>query len=383
MNAGAINRSRRRRIERRAKLARAFSLVEILVAVIVLGLGLLGLAALFPVVIREQRIGTDNVTGVLVGNAARATLKTMNWDQAATGSGANVWAALRDSADDDALGGNGGDRGAGELNDLGRWVVPEVRTSVTSFYHPGSTMIGDPGTPTGRAGIQLGSRLYPSQGEPQFVWDIAVQRVSDFNLSTPSQFDTVRCAVFVRRIDQRIRLAEGETLRSSLLSPATAANRRLPIAENANGLPTGDGIGGGTVLRYGMLRTANVYGGQVIRDILRTTGSMNVGTGGRGAGTALIVDTSRTDGAMLAQAGQKIVDNLGNVYTVARVRTEEGGGPNRARLDLSPQIPEQAFLKPMEISNGALKTADTNPRLRQFVFAAQPPAAVVLTEVYP
>ncbi len=63
------------------RIRRAFSLIEILIAVIILGLGLLGLAALFPVVIREQRIGTDNVLGVTVANSARAIVDGPDWSR--------------------------------------------------------------------------------------------------------------------------------------------------------------------------------------------------------------------------------------------------------------------------------------------------------------
>ena len=48
---------------------RAFSLIEGLIAVLVLGVGLLGLAAVFPVVITQQRDAVDVIQGMALRRA--------------------------------------------------------------------------------------------------------------------------------------------------------------------------------------------------------------------------------------------------------------------------------------------------------------------------
>ncbi|MEO0386082.1 MAG: prepilin-type N-terminal cleavage/methylation domain-containing protein [Pseudomonadota bacterium] len=56
------------------RLRRAFSLVEILFAIVVLSLGLLGIAAVFPVVITQQQRAQDVVGGAVAATAARGAL---------------------------------------------------------------------------------------------------------------------------------------------------------------------------------------------------------------------------------------------------------------------------------------------------------------------
>ena len=52
-----------------AKSGKAFTLVEVLLGIIILAVGLLGLASVFPLVVRQQREAQDTVVGV---SAARA-----------------------------------------------------------------------------------------------------------------------------------------------------------------------------------------------------------------------------------------------------------------------------------------------------------------------
>ncbi len=56
-------------------MRRAFSLVELLLAVFILGIGIIGISALFPVGIIQQRQATDDVMGPIVADNAMALLR--------------------------------------------------------------------------------------------------------------------------------------------------------------------------------------------------------------------------------------------------------------------------------------------------------------------
>lgn len=59
-----------------ARPSRAFSLVEVLLAVFILGIGVISIAALFPAGIAQQRLTNDDVMGPIVANHAIALLRT-------------------------------------------------------------------------------------------------------------------------------------------------------------------------------------------------------------------------------------------------------------------------------------------------------------------
>lgn len=356
---------------------RGFSLIELLVAIIILGLGLLGLAALFPVVIREQRIGTDNVLGVTVSNSARATLTGTRWEVACERWAASdpyrlpsVWELLRVSNRGLSQGArvtNGSPpAGPGQRYELGEWWLPEI-TSGVGQWPLGTTIVGDPQSTDRQSGVPLAARLHPSEGEPQFVWDFALQRISDFDYNTGPLSDRMRAVVFVRRIDPRIRTGN-RTLREVLLDPSGTlplADQRVPVGADAMNLPTLDGTDGNNGARYATPMIATMLE------------HFRVRTQPNSQEFPVLTDVDITEpvGRLMAQLGQKLVDNLGNIYTVVEVARPQGAAEGMVDLRITPAIPLWAMRQP----EGA--SGQTN--LRQLIFTPQVPAAVVLTEIDP
>ncbi|MHC4129030.1 MAG: type IV pilus modification PilV family protein, partial [Planctomycetota bacterium] len=54
---------------------KGFTLTEVLMAIFILGIGVLGIAALFPAGIAQQRASVDDVIGPLVADNAIALLR--------------------------------------------------------------------------------------------------------------------------------------------------------------------------------------------------------------------------------------------------------------------------------------------------------------------
>lgn len=370
-------------------LAAAFSLIEVLIAVLILALGLLGLGALFPVVIREQRIGTEMTMGILAADAARAELEALRLPS-------GFMAAWRDAPFAPPP--------AGQIGGIPR------RTTSTSTLPPGAWYIppidAADGTLTlghGNAGatplppsihkVKLYDRLYPKDVlklQPQFVWDLAVQRVpgtddaSGLPAPPPAAIDptsdTLRFVIFVRRIDPRIRVpvanlpgAVGGRL-ITLLDTLTnrnlpAAQWRVPVAiDSVTGLPTQDGLGAPAGPNYA---PPMVVGVRFQYD--PTSGNPDDRRRDR-----LYARNNAVQGTpaweLAKQVNQRLVDNLGNQYTVI----ESGVDASGQFVRISPEIP------PYVTREMAVPTApaDTDA-IRQVVFTPQVPAGVVIWTVKP
>lgn len=347
--------------ERQGRAALGFTILEIMIAVLILGLGLLGLGALFPVVIRSQRQGADASYGAMAADAAKATIQNMDYESALAFPHAlpprDIWRAWRVN-----------DTGTvavpapatGGLNQPthqhGQWLIP------TTDNTTGAIEIGVPGSTVYSFELPVSQRLYPSASPslapPQFVWDFAIQRVDDGvddgtitmtpygPVTNSSLTDAMRVVVFVRRLDIRIRVAPGRNLYATVADGTVAgADHRVPVGvDNATGLPSNDGTG--------------VYAGPI------TVGIQFQYTPARDR-LYMRPTVTANQWAMVRQVGQKLVDNLGNIHTV------NGSGEAGGRyVTLESSVPSYV-------------TEDSADDITEAVLTPQIPAAVSVFRIEP
>jgi len=286
--------------------ARGFSLIEILIAVVVLSLGLLGLGMVFPVVVRQQRQAQDSIQGLSTARSAAEYVQARRAVVEALLKVGEEWYP--------------NDRhtkiGQAEQFD-GEWLVD------SSSVGGGATFVTDRtnglmtiGLSSAPQYIGLYDRLAPapftSSGGPQFVWDLALRA------SGPGQ---VEVAVFTRRIDAGIRIptAASSGIKQYTLShvltgepSVPAANRRVPVAVDKNGRPTLTGLNESG-------SNKNAYSPLV------TVSPVNPESGD----PENLLRLNSSDLALLGQArqpGQKLVDNRGVVHTVVRAAENTTNG---------------------------------------------------------
>ncbi len=321
-----------------------FSLVEILIAVFVLALGLLGLGAVFPVAIADQREGEDKTLGVSVAESAIEQLKWIDIQSVVGAAGVDygVWEAWAvDVLDQNAF-------------ENGEWAVFDVDPDT------GASVINPPQGPFASVDVKipLSDRLFPQTLTPQFVYDLAIHRVPN---STPTiNDDAIQLAVFLRRIDPRVKPAQGFPLYQVLTGDGLNAQlRQIPLSADANGLPLPGGQGPfySTPQRLAVDVDYDASRPETLsRDILEFRRPTTQ------------VETELVDAAM--RVGQRLVDNLGNVYEVVASDREQ----SRYRVRVTPPIPPS-------ITEASLTGAPTTQSIREVVFTPQRPAAVFVTRI--
>lgn len=279
----------------------AFSLVEVLVAVLVLALGLLGLGAVFPMVVRQQRIATETTLGLSATEAVKQIL--VNNDNFRPGG--RGWAAIRYHVTS----------GPGKS---GRWVALPLDPDTGAYVlraAPSDTNQTDIVLP-------LSQRLYPlpfsTESQPRFVWDIAARVTDPFDPRSP-----MIVAVSLRNIDPGIRPAlyqnaQGDmvpySLTTTLVGGLSPRDRRNPISVDRDGRPTLDGstTRGAT---YSLPVVVEITGPGVdpdrgelfVEDVLSPDTTLDVAS------------------RLLAVPGQRFLDRQGNVYAVTGARNIGGG----------------------------------------------------------
>lgn len=345
----------------------AFSLIEVLIAIVVLALGLIGLAAIFPVVVTQQRETADAVQGQsamrsiemwITGNL-RLSQRGMDETTRRAPLGtvppnARGWELLSASQ---------------AFSPQGEWVLP---TPVSSVPGGGGGAEIETGTgnmlvgPDATAGvlIPIGDRLWPrpystDKSQPVYVWDMAARRVLATNASgqvvpgSARRDDAIQVAVFVRRIDTGIRLPNARTL-SDVLTGSNGAPRRVPVAADAQGRPTFDGIGGSSAPNYSMIQrfpyelspdTSGGPGAVMLNVIVPATGPMLT---------------------MIAQIGQKFVDQGGELHSVIDVKRDAS---NAVTLQIEPGV--------------SARVAQQHAGTLEMLYTPQVPAGVKVITVRP
>lgn len=194
----------------------AFSLVEVLIAVFVMSLGMLGLASIFPVVLREQRAAGDTTEGAIALGSVESVLRS-NLELSRRGDKVG-WGILQD--DDNQNNGWSKD---------GEWQTPEVVGGNEPNGNSRLSVDGQTGLlrfhsdqPTGNArdpfgndilipqSARLGPGAFLRGANPRVDWILAARRVItkvDINGEPlPTDTDEIEVVVFVRPIDRAIQV---------------------------------------------------------------------------------------------------------------------------------------------------------------------------------
>lgn len=295
---------------------RAFSLVEVLIAILVLAIGLLGLGAIFPAVIAEQRNAFAVIEGENVASAAQALLSN---DEFVNFSLISTDFNKKDTATDERYSYEWTIPQDGNASNYYGWTSPvpgfaNFATGLWSMNANGSSINTDISIVNSNpeiGQIPISARLFPqpySGQDPKFVWDIALRR-------EPSG-DRLQAAIFVRRIDARIRVPKDYTLSDVLTNGGNTALPTEPVLPVAIDVTNGrtavdDGINGN--MFYAAIQTLQVKVHPEHLDWLIFEDGRNPAIDGS-VGFA-------------SKVGQQLLDNTGVVRTVIGVPTVDAADP--------------------------------------------------------
>ena len=297
----------------------AFTLIEVLIAILVLAIGMLGLGAIFPAVIIEQRNAFEVIEGANVASAAEAfisnremvdfSLISDGFNRPITGGPSTVGPGPRFSHEwvvpQDGMTNYGWTSPVPNFVDFstGLWSFNANDSSV----NPTITIAKNyPET----AQIPVFARLFPqpySGKDPRFVWDLALRR--------EASNDRLQAAIFVRRIDARIRVPKDYTLSDVLTRDDVPGGRKLPVAINADtGQPAPDD--GQPNKFHAAIQTLQVQVHPEHLDWLIFKNGRN--------------QNINTSVGFAAKPGQKLLDNTGVIRTVVGVPTIDQNDPIRS-----------------------------------------------------
>ncbi len=417
----------------------AFTLIEVLIAVLVLSLGVLGLAAVFSVGIPQQRIASDQIQGLNALASARAVLLGNERLNNPTNPSfpdfrqLRGWYGLQQRVADDPA-------ELFEINKtwspMGEWMLPlpdPGDSDIDEVWISHDLVAEDADKDVGEVvivspelvqsldvRIGLEQRLVPAPytrgTEPQYVWDFIARRVpsGQIDLSTgiaaPTKQDEIEVVVFVRRIDPgirvqltrrtdedsrlqfgpRLRLSDYLTMNAQEITggptdPINEVLRIVPVSMDPDSSqPRNDGrtLGAGTNGEYAMPFGIGVAAaGQY-------PGARRGGPGGGGSieiprdrlplepGGATPEDENRL--RLATQVGHRILDRFGNIYEIRGIDEELSEQLNATVVRIDPPVPSH-ILAPIDFRY--LNRADLDSKA--FITTPQRPIAIDVFRVNP
>lgn len=346
-----------------------FTLIEVLIAILILALGLLGLGAVFPVIITQQRNAVSIVEGEGVASMTESVLRNSPeiidfspwFDPASTfgldGSGDMTYEWVVDplvpyDSYDVRPGFGGGLSGSAD----GFWYfnLEDIAVPPTNS------------TDLNKA-LSVTDRLIPqpfSGKDPKYVWDVVARRQPGTNRP--------QLAIFVRPVDLRIRAPRNATLSDVLVRGAGTDDPVLPVALDLNtGRPAvDDGRSTSGNLVYAAPQTLQV---QVMTDHLDWLVIEDANN--------MFFDTSVS---FATKPGQKLLDNTGTVRTVLGPATGPDADDLRNRdtrvLRVDPPFQfTQAAVESASYTIGSNNPSTDSERaswVRQIVFTPRTPLAI-------